>query len=205
MSKLFYRVYVWFLTFIGDMGWSGWSKPFWITFNLPLPKVKGKHYLKLKPLLQPGDILLRSSWNFLDSLLIPAKNWIHSGIYVGGPNEEVIHAVSEGVIIEHIIDFIRTDQVLVLRAPQAMAEGALIRAKEIVGREYDFSFLLTEESFYCSEVPHFCYPGLFTPKKRYGKLVVTSDDVAECEKLTTIWDSRTIVEPFGNNVLIPRN
>lgn len=207
MSNLLYKLYVRFLIFIGDMGWSGWKKPFWITFNLATPKIKGKHYLTLKQLLQPGDILLRTSWNYIDAYLLPVKHFVHAGIYMGGQNEEVIHAVSEGVIIEHIIDFIRTDQVLVLRPPSDMVENGVTKAKGIVGKEYDFRFNEDDTSFYCSEIPHYCYPGLFTPKKHYGKLSVTSDDIAECKKLTTVWDSRAVVKLFAaeeTSVLIPR-
>ena len=184
--------------FIGDIKWSGLTHPFWFTINATGYKLKGEHYRKLKKRLQPGDIVIRRFEGYIDKWFIPGF-WNHAGLYIGDDGEkleQVVHAVSEGVIQEDILNFMRTDHMLVLRlAPQegneTAAEGAVNKAKSIVGKPYDFGFDFKDTNrFSCTELVDYCYPGVVQGKKRFGRETIIADDFYSSDALTTIWDSR---------------
>lgn len=183
--------------FIGDIKWSGITHPFWFTINATGYKLKGEHYRKLIKRLQPGDIFIRRFEGYVDKWFIPGF-WNHAGIYIGdeGDNkEQVIHAVSEGVIQEDILNFMRTDHMLVLRlAKDKKGKGratAIAKAKVVVGRPYDFGFDFQDtDRFSCTELVAYCYPGIVKGKKRLGKTVIVADDFYVSKRLTTVWDSR---------------
>lgn len=190
MNKFLYKLQSKLFTFIGDIGWSGWRHPFWLTFNLQSYQVKGEHYALLKELLQPGDILIRRFEGYLDRFFIPGW-WNHGGVYVGGKDEQIVHAISDGVVIEHVINFLRTDHLIVLRPPDDMCIEGLARARSVIGYEYDFSFDFSNaERFSCTEFVDFCYPQIIKPKKRFGRSTIVADDIVSCSQLTVIWDSR---------------
>lgn len=183
--------------FIGDIKWGGIAHPLWFTINATGYKLKGEHYRKLIKRLQPGDIFIRRFEGYVDKWFIPGF-WNHAGLYIGddGENkEQVVHAVSEGVIQEDILNFMRTDHMLVLRlAKDEKGKGratAIKKAKAVVGRPYDFGFDFKDTNrFSCTELVDYCYPGVVTGKKRFGKTVIVADDFFASKKLTTVWDSR---------------
>lgn len=183
--------------FIGDIKWSGIAHPFWFTINATGYKLKGEHYRKLIKRLQPGDIFIRRFEGYIDKWFIPGF-WNHAGLYIGddGENkEQVVHAVSEGVIQEDILNFMRTDHMLVLRLTKDKNGNgratAIEKAKAVVGRPYDFGFDFKDTNrFSCTELVAYCYPGVVTGKKRFGKTVIVADDFFASKKLTTVWDSR---------------
>lgn len=183
--------------FIGDIKWGGIAHPLWFTINATGYKLKGEHYRKLIKRLQPGDIFIRRFEGYVDKWFIPGF-WNHAGLYIGddGENkEQVVHAVSEGVIQEDILNFMRTDHMLVLRlAKDKKGKGratAIEKAKAVVGRPYDFGFDFKDTNrFSCTELVDYCYPGVVTGKKRFGKTVIVADDFFDSKKLTTVWDSR---------------
>jgi len=179
--------------FIGDIKWHGLFHPFWITINAKSFFIKGKHYRQLEKIIQPGDILVRRFEGYIDRILIPGW-WNHVGIYVGDiddKNHKVIHAISEGVVVDDLIDFMRTDHMIVLRAQRGAQENAITRAKLAIGSDYDFAFNFDETvRFSCTELIGHCYKGIINGKKRFGRFTIVADDIVENNKLSVVWDSR---------------
>lgn len=187
---LFYAIQSKIFTFIGDIKVFGWAHPMWFGINAHGYKLKGTVYRKLQNIIQPGDIFLRRFDGYLSSYMIPGF-WNHAGLYV--EDEQVIHAISEGVIKEDILNFMRTDHMMVLRPLEANVTRALNRANSIVGQPYDFGFDFEDcHRFSCTELVAYCYPDLVKPKKQwssFGKLVIVADDFRDSPKLEKIWDS----------------
>jgi len=179
--------------FIGDVKWSGFWHPFWFTINGTSFRLKGKHYRDLESVIEPGDIIIRRFEGYIDKWLIPGW-WNHAGIYVGeidGKQHKVVHAISDGVIVDDLIDFMRTDHMIVLRAPDDRVTEAIDKAKMAIGSEYDFSFDFNETvRFSCTELISYCYQGMINSKKRFGRKTVVADDIVKSRKLKVVWDSR---------------
>ncbi len=179
------------LTLFGDTQWFGWKHPLWFSVSPPGYKLKGEHYRLIKPLLQPGDILLQRFEGWVDKWFIPGF-WNHGAIYIGNPEEQVVHATSDGVLIEDIINFMRTDNLIVLRPKNNLSiEIGIKRALSIVGAKYDFDFDFSNNTeFSCTEVIDYCYSKLFKKSKHFGRIMLTPDDIALSPLVETIWDSR---------------
>jgi len=179
--------------FIGDIKWAGITHPFWFVVNSQTFRLKGRHYREIEPLIQPGDIIIRRFEGYVDKWFIPGW-WNHAGIYVGeidGQNHSIVHAISDGVVIEDLIDFMRTDHMIVLRAPSRYTQPAIARAMLAVGSDYDFSFDFQEDiRFSCTELISHCYNGLIIGQKRFGRLTVVADDIVGTDLLDVVWDSR---------------
>jgi len=190
IKKFLYKIQKSVFRFIGDIKWSGWKRPLWFTINAIGYQLKGEHYRKIIKKIKPGDILLRRFEGYIDKWFIPG--WLnHAGIFYGGKKEQVIHALSEGVIKEDILNFMRTDHMIILRPPQNMVKEALKRARSIVGLEYDFDFDFgNAQKFSCTEVIDYCYPELIIPKRRFGRKTIVADDILNTKELKIIWDSR---------------
>ncbi len=188
------------LRFLGDIRWHGVLHPFWFTINAKGYRIKGRHTRDVQSLIFPGDMVIRRFEGYVDKLFIPGW-WNHGGIYVGihkGRSHQVVHAMSQGVIIEDLIDFCRTDHLIVLRAPQRYWAAAVARAVDVIGREYDFAFDLGDDSrLSCMHVLYRCYPELIVPRWRWGRQTVVGDDVVDSKWLTTIWDSREACNERG--------
>jgi len=185
-----------FFRFIGDIKWAGIKHPFWFIVNAKGYKLKGAHYRLIREIIEPGDILLRRFEGYVDKFFIPGY-WNHAGIYIGDDGskpEQVIHAVSEGVIQEDILNFMRTDHMIILRAEKGKDE-ALNTARAIVGKPYDFGFDFDEANrFSCTELVAYCYPHLDSlsgklDKIRYRKYTIVADDLRQSPQLQVVWDS----------------
>lgn len=192
---LLYNLQRYVFRFIGDIKWAGILHPFWFTINATGYGLKGEHYRKLSKRLKPGDIFIRRFEGYIDKWFIPGF-WNHAGLYIGDDGEkpeQVIHAVSEGVIQEDILNFMRTDHMLVMRIvdENGQAAKAIERAKSIVGAPYDFGFdFKNTNRFSCTELVAYCYPDIVVGKKRLGKLTIIADDFFNCDELETVWNSR---------------
>lgn len=193
MTKFRYRLQKAIFRFIGDIKWAGILHPFWFTINAKTFLLKGKHYRTLEPLIQPGDIIIRRFEGYIDKVLIPGW-WNHAGIYVGkieGKDHKIVHAISDGVIVDDLIDFMRTDHMIVLRAPEGHQEEAVRRAKAAIGSDYDFAFDFNETlRFSCTELISHCYPGIINGQRRFGRTTVVADDIVNTDLLKVVWDSR---------------
>lgn len=184
-----YKIQSAIFRWIGDIKFSGWSKPFWFTFNASGYNLKGKDYRALIEIIKPGDIVIRRFEGYVDKWFIPGF-WNHAGVYIG-EDFQVIHAMSEGVIKEDILNFMRTDHMLVLRPPNGdFVKKGIERAKSIIGKPYDFGFDFKDcNRFSCTELVAYCYPGIIELKKRFWKSMIVADDIKNSPKLQTIWDS----------------
>lgn len=191
MRTYLYSLLSKFLTFVGDIKFFGWKRPLWFVIDVQGYRLKGQHYREVAKIIEPGDVLLSRSEQYLTTFLIPGY-WTHAGLFYGGEKERVIHAVSEGVIIEDIINFMRTDEMVVLRPHEDHVKRALALAKSMVDMKYDFIFDFTDKNrVSCTELVYCCYPRLIKPRERMGKMMVIADDIFfDKEGFTVIWDSR---------------
>lgn len=147
----------WLFTIIGDIAIS--RKPFWVSYAPEQHKFKGAEYsafvteiISNPKFLKDGDILLRCYDQYLDSYLIPGE-LNHAGIYVG--DNQVVHAISDGVVKESIFDFIRTDHFAVVRPHTDRVTRFEVskKAQSFVGWKYDFSFRYGNDCrLYCTEL-----------------------------------------------------
>ncbi len=196
MTKLRYKIQKALFRFVGDIRWHGILHPFWFTINAKTTMLKGKHYRKVSKVIQPGDIIIRRFEGYVDKWFIPG--WYnHAGIYVGeidGEKHQVIHAISDGVIVEDLIDFMKTDHMIVLRANESLVDHAIKTAKSLVGKEYDFAFDFGDNSkFSCTELVNFCYGKIFKGEKRFGRYTLVADDIVygDCSLTSVVWHSIT--------------
>jgi len=193
-NSILYQIKRLLFTFIGDIKWSGILRPMWFTINAPTFRLKGKHYRSLENIIHHGDILIRRFEGYVDKWFIPGW-WNHAGIYVGTMDNKphkIIHAISDGIVVEDLIDFMRTDHMIVLRPknPETILE-AVRRAKSVVGHQYDFSFDFCETvRFSCTELIDYCYPETIEKKKRLGRLTIVADDIVGTQAFSVVWDSR---------------
>lgn len=135
---------------------------------------------------QPGDVFLRKYDSYLDTKFIPGE-LNHAGIYAGkvGNKHRVIHALSEGVIDENAVNFLRTDHFVVFRPNLSLEDrrSAVEAAFRYVGTPYDFDFKFTDDSrLSCTELVGACYEHLkdkfkFKMKNRFGRKTLVADDI----------------------------
>lgn len=189
MIKLLYKLWSKIITFLGDIKFYGYKHPFFIVLNAPQDKIEGKHYREIAKLIKPGDVLLSRSDRYVSTFLIPGY-WTHAGFYWGGEEERVIHATSDGVVIEDIINFLRTDHVAILRPKEQYVERAIELAKTMINQEYDFLFNFDDSNrLSCTELIFCCYHQSITPQKRFGKMTVNADDILGSNNFEIIWNS----------------
>lgn len=194
-----FKLKKWVFRFIGDIKWAGLLHPFWFTVNATTFRLKGKHYREVEQIIRPGDILVRRFEGYVDKWLIPGF-WNHSGIYVGeigDKDHKVIHAISDGVVVDDLIDFMRTDHMVVLRAPARLRERAIERAKAAIGSDYDFAFEFGNSlRFSCTElVDHCCADKRWKikGKKRFGRFTIIADDIVYTSHFKVVWTSTALL------------
>lgn len=123
-------------------------------------KLKGNDVRDIISIVQPGDVLLNRHDHYVSGMFIKG-NFSHAGLYVGGPNYSVIHVVGEGIRIEDILSFTRSDAFAVVRCsdegliPTAI-ENAYVQLNKGVQYDYDFDKDSPDE-FYCSEFTDYCF------------------------------------------------
>ena len=155
VTKLLIKIRNKIITVFGDIKIN---KHFpWIPYYKPQGyQVNGKHVRELLGTCQPGDVLLRGFTDYFDGLFI--VSWSHAGLVYS--ETEVIHSMAEGVFIEDILHFFRTDRVCVLR-PSLNSEGlvdVLKTAENYKGTPYDFGFNFNNpKEVSCSEFVYLCF------------------------------------------------
>lgn len=136
------------LTIFGDIKVFRW--PFWIVYDPDMYGMTGSKIRDVLNIIAKGDIVLRGYRHYADGYFIPGK-YSHSGIYAG--DNEVIHAVAEGVCKIDILDFLMCDVCCVLRPKyREAALEAVRKAEGYIGTEYDFDFSKGDSSLYCHEL-----------------------------------------------------
>jgi hypothetical protein len=85
-----------------------------------------------------------------------------------------VHSIAEGSIADDMIDFCRTDRIVVLR-PDGEQEWAVAHAKKCADTkvEYDFNFTPSPGKYYCHEFTASCFPdlGIETLSRKIFKLI----------------------------------
>jgi len=143
--------------------------PVWFVYDPDQPKVDGSHMLKLMEVAKPGDILMRGWRHYLNGYFIPG-DYSHGGIYLG--NNEVLHAVPQGVCRCNVIDFINADRICLLR-PKKHVSIAVETALMLESRHlpYDYKMTKGDEALYCFELCAECYRRLANIEKVQPKLL----------------------------------
>jgi len=152
-------------------------------------KVKGDEEREVLKKLQKGDILLTRFDRYVTSWFIPGY-YTHVVLYIG--DQQVIHAITKGVVHEDILSVLRCDHVCVLRPKNVSSEEidvAVNYAKGLEGRQYDFIFdSVDDENLYCSELVRNSYIGLFDSLGING--AIAPDEYAQNEHLEIIHESK---------------
>ncbi len=189
-----YKIQSSIFRFIGDIKWHGLLHPFWFQINATGYHIRGEQCREIEKIVKVGDVLLRRFEGYIDKWFIPGY-WNHGGIYVG--NNQMVHAISEGVLKEDILNFTRTDHICILRPRMSSSrrQKAAKLANKIVGFPYDFGFDFKDfNRFSCTEVVSYCYRQLAKPKRSilsFGKSVIVADDFFNSDKVKIIWDSHS--------------
>jgi hypothetical protein len=142
-----------FLTIFGDI--KVYKRPLFLVYDPGSYLVKGEDIREIIKDIQPGDILVRKYKNYLDGFFIPGY-FSHVGLYLGPVSEEdvtlvplkqgkehfqfgdqmVMHALAEGVLIEDLLNFCRTDYLAVLRFPEKIKKVPEARSLTVPQNEY---------------------------------------------------------------------
>ena len=131
--------------------------PFFLLYDPTTYTLKGHHYLEVREIIHPGDILIRGYKHYLDGYFIPG-NYTHAAMYLG--EDEIIHAMTPDVQYIDLIAFMRCDRIAVIRPVVSNKERdtAIARAvsREKIPYDYDFDFK-DNGKLSCSELIHYAY------------------------------------------------
>ncbi len=166
-----------FLKFTGDIHISKY--PLFVQYKPQFHKLKGDGVRAVIDNLMVGDILLRRHEGYLNVIMTPGF-WAHSAIYAG--DDKVLHMLGDGIIIEDILDFCRTDNICILRCiNQDSIDNAILNIEKFSQMDihYDFEFESNDDEFYCTELINKIYNGVFDQQfsNNYGKLTLLPDDL----------------------------
>lgn len=127
------------VTIFGDI--KVFKHPLWIAYDPGSYRVRGPECRRISELLEPGDILLRHYDGYLDNAFITGV-FSHAGLYLGEVTEndrakipetgvasrafetgpcQVAHSTAEGVHLEDVLNFLRCDEVAVVRIPEILS------------------------------------------------------------------------------------
>ncbi len=192
---MFKKIWCKFLTIFGDI--KVFKFPMFIIYQPKGYRVTGKETENVLNVIQDGDILVRGYYDYLDGKIIKGF-FSHAGFYYG--EHKVIHAIAEGVVEEHIIDFCRCDYLAILRfLPEDITSEdikiAQQNALEIVGYKYDFEFDGGDNELYCTQavLRIWNHKLKVTPEKvteLFGLIkrnIVFPDQLYSCDKLKKIF------------------
>ncbi|MES2047312.1 MAG: YiiX/YebB-like N1pC/P60 family cysteine hydrolase [Pseudomonadota bacterium] len=159
MSQLLYGLKRFALTIFGDIKIFKW--PLFVIYQPTSFRIKGSDTRKIEWSLRPGDVVMRAYDDYLDGYFIPKgeSGCSHSGLYIG--DNTMVHSIAEGSNLIDIIDFCRTDKIIILR-PDSGQEWAIEHAKKCADANipYDFNFAPGPGKYYCHEFTASCYPHL---------------------------------------------
>ncbi len=115
------------------------KRPLFIIYHPHSFAIKGRHTREIIKIIKPGDIIVRSFKNYLNSFFI-LGTFTHVGFYLGEVNEAhlkqfakiehpaefntgkqtVIHAIGDKICLEDLIDFCRCDGLALMRFPRQL-------------------------------------------------------------------------------------
>jgi len=175
----------------GDIKFSKY--PLWIQYKPQLHSVKGPQVREILATVRGGDILLRRFSAYLNTVFCPGF-FGHAGLYVG--NNQIVHAVGQGVIQEDILNFCRCDAICVLGiSPQNKFMPYSLMARETAVKEaliladknvpYDFDFSSDNKTYYCTELVDRVYNGIFYAdySEIAGNYILTPDGIRNSKEV----------------------
>lgn len=126
-----------------------------------IKRITGEDYYKLRFGIEPGCIILTTTYGEFSNLINPGKTK-HAALYIGGGKiKHVIEAVGTGVIKKDLVTFLLSkDEIIVLKPKQYTneeVEDAIDNAYSYIGQPYDYVFSLDNGAKYCSELIWFSY------------------------------------------------
>jgi len=147
-------------------------------------RFKGRQYNEVLKVIREGDVLLRRFDGYLNTIFIPGY-WNHAGVYMGGPENKIVHSIAEGVVEETLFDFCKTDHLIVLRPNfkiNYLTFSNKIQSMLERRTKYDFSFNFEDETdLSCSEVVWFLFKeyenGMVLEKSILGTPVLPPDGI----------------------------
>ena len=186
------RLPKWLLEFTGNTYLC--KQPMFFHYKPAHHKVNGKEVRMILEAIQPGDILLRRYDGYLNSILTTLSSgsfWGHAAIAISG--DTVVHAVSQGVIYEDILEFSRCDSLAVLSVKgitPTQRHDAVNIACQFVGQkwEYDYRFERGNGKLYCTEVADSCHNGIFYDEfsMEMGNFLLTPDNIFNSEHVEKV-------------------
>ena len=166
-------------------------------------KSAAKSYFDILKVIQPGDVILSTTYGHASNLGNPGK-FKHAILYIGAENSKpmIIEAIGEGVVKRTLVECIaEKDKIAVIRSNEISQDSpnlkvALEWANAQVGKPYDYDFDTTGndkyDNFFCSEfcldVWHLIKADIsFTLMEVFGVLtVVPTDFYRAAPKKTTV-------------------
>jgi len=138
------------LSFIFNTKYSKY--PMFLQYVDTTHRVTGEDYYKVRDILKAGDIIFRGHDNYLSKFIIPGK-YSHSGIYIS--DDKLIHStVENGVHESNLVDFMRCDRFIALRASKDgnnLGDIIKCQARFYLGKKYDSELEDNDDEYYCHE------------------------------------------------------
>lgn len=151
LYKLQYLFFVLFYPFIRLANKINWrvGRPYKCS-NIKIEKIKRR--------LKPGMVILtHKDYEFTNLFIL--GYWTHSAIVIS--DEQIVEAVSDGVIINNIDNFLTTVDDFIVLKPKFCSRISMRMAseqvKKFVGLPYNFTFKQSKKSIYCSELIYKAY------------------------------------------------
>jgi hypothetical protein len=168
--------------------------PMFVTYKPSMHKIKGNEIRDVMKKVKPADILLRRFDGYLNTLL--TGYWGHAALYVG--YDDVIHAVSKGVICDDILDFCRADSICILTRKDRTVENveeAIACARSLVNiAKYDYEADADDDEYYCTEFVDKCNGGLFKDDykqiRMFNKSVLLPDGIYNSKHVDIVYEFR---------------
>jgi len=143
-------------------------------------QITSKQYREIKKILLPGMAMCTQTRGEMTNIFIPGF-WSHAAIYVG--DSKVMEAVSKGVVVTDLIDFLLTKDAVIVKDPIFADRDQMIDAVTWAlsqeGKGYDFYFDKSNDFFYCAEFLWLAY------ERTIGEMPFT--------KIDTMWGLPTVV------------
>ena len=188
-----------FLTVFGDI--KIFKFPMFIVYQPKGYRVMGAEIEKILNIVKEGDILVRGYYDYLDGKFIDGF-FSHAGFYYG--ENKVIHAIAEGVVEGHLIDFCKCDYLAIIRFyPENINEEDIKLAKEkalsIIGYAYDFEFDGGENELYCTKAVLEIWKhksdilNIVPIKSMFNRYVIFPDQLYNCNSLDKIFKTSNVV------------
>ncbi len=156
-------------------------------------KITGDHYYLWRDYIEPGYVLLSTTYGELSNLINPV-DIKHGAMYAGGVKiKYVVEALGKGADQNNLVKHMTTKDVFIIIKPKfatkEQRQQAALNAVSYIGTPYDYLFDMSDKALYCFEVPIKAYLDVFPDKQfKYKEMV----------KGKRIYDSDTFLKDPDN-------